>query len=756
VGLAWNRFDGSEWAACLWLPLIMFAMQTVLAEELKNPPICSVETFANVVELPELAGICEVTPLPDGGNKVKINLTSNMGPVQVGGYTITTEHYNSSYLTPVVEAKPGDTVAARLVNWLPRRRPMVHGDGDENPTNLHYFHGGIVTPRNARDLGDAAGDRANLGDNVYLHLEASRELQNQSTAEFNVPIPGPGELDARVLEEEGQIAHPAGLGWYHSHLHGISSDQVMGGMSGLLSVGDAKENVKAACHEDAVDPGKCSKATSDLRERTDVRYVLLRDMPLRNISAHPQHAIGGTAEWAPQDRDFPRGQLGRRCGVFKPDGSDFNDQDARLREGFCQRSENSAWLFTLNGQRFPTITVQAGYNILLRIGNVSSNLSYWLELYRKSDGKPKDLTILSIDGVVPARPRPPSDSSAPAPALEVPELLLMAASRAEIFISNSEKHDEDQVYVLRTKELDMGGDHWPEIQLARIVLKANPTAKPLALALNAPVAFPITEGPFAALMKLPRPIGCVADLDPGKNEHRRVTFRQHPQERGKFTILTEIVHPSGTTPEKEEKFNADPEKTVGIPNRDSSGNITSWEGIPFEDYVLEKGGIDWAGTVKGHKHQCVELRPGKGSHKQLWVLKNETGDVHNFHIHQIKFRLATKKDLEKHKIIPPEKSHTCAAPTTSEPCKSDPACGDPGYKFYEDGCDTIDPDKRPLWHDTIPVPRGEEPVFLIMSFDAAQQIGRFVYHCHILKHEDMGLMAPIEVWDPYGFLSPDP
>ena len=36
-----------------------------------------------------------------------------------------------------------------------------------------------------------------------------------------------------------------------------------------------------------------------------------------------------------------------------------------------------------------------------------------------------------------------------------------------------------------------------------------------------------------------------------------------------------------------------------------------------------------------------------------------------------------------------------------------------------------------------------------MSFDDARhQVGRFVYHCHILKHEDRGLMAPIEVWDP--------
>jgi hypothetical protein len=35
-----------------------------------------------------------------------------------------------------------------------------------------------------------------------------------------------------------------------------------------------------------------------------------------------------------------------------------------------------------------------------------------------------------------------------------------------------------------------------------------------------------------------------------------------------------------------------------------------------------------------------------------------------------------------------------------------------------------------------------------MSFDAKEQVGRYVFHCHILKHEDKGLMAPFEVWDP--------
>jgi FtsP/CotA-like multicopper oxidase with cupredoxin domain len=37
-------------------------------------------------------------------------------------------------------------------------------------------------------------------------------------------------------------------------------------------------------------------------------------------------------------------------------------------------------------------------------------------------------------------------------------------------------------------------------------------------------------------------------------------------------------------------------------------------------------------------------------------------------------------------------------------------------------------------------------MFIVINFDAEEQLGRYVFHCHILPHEDGGLMAPnIEV-----------
>ena len=60
-----------------------------------------------------------------------------------------------------------------------------------------------------------------------------------------------------------------------------------------------------------------------------------------------------------------------------------------------------------------------------------------------------------------------------------------------------------------------------------------------------------------------------------------------------------------------------------------------------------------------------------------------------------------------------------------------------------------------IWHDTIPVaPRSIDPktkqdinehVFVVIPFMAPEQVGRFVFHCHILEHEDGGMMVPVEL-----------
>jgi FtsP/CotA-like multicopper oxidase with cupredoxin domain len=738
--------------ACIgWLlPGTQLVSETRAQEpnELWQPPICSAAT-ASTFRPP---GVCEVWRRSDApeGNVVKVNLrASHAGGndpslgLQVAGYRIKSEAYNDRYLTPVIQAMPGDAVAAHLENVLEARQHAVHVHGPSNLTNLHYFHGGIVTPRNwgpppTNDQPEGKdGPNLGNGDNIYVHLQGVGPDGKSKTFDFYVPIPGRSRpLDGRVLEKEGPIEHPSGLNWYHSHLHGYSSDQVMGGMSGLLSVGDDLANVRAACLKDS--SGRCTNPvdadTAALRQATDVRYVLLRDIRLTGLKKRPDEVNGGAvdgvgpgqpADWNPNPVDFPADSS---CGAWDPAKSALDMSNIALRTGFCQSELGSAWLFTLNGQRFPTITVEGDRNLLLRIGNVSANLGYWLELKKEEDvGKPKvtgtQMRIVSIDGVVPVSPVAPDALEKPVLASAPTDVLVMPASRVELYVRNDQAHPDEQVYVLKTKRMvvstDTGAgapDSWPEVLLAKIRLKPTQRTSPVAVGLNAlqPSARPRVAAAVPKAVGRPPP-GCIRDLEDPR-EYRRVSFNPGSP----FKVKTEIIRPGPELrPELQNKPHPDEPVTSTTINES------------FEFYAKEDGGVFWDDD---HPHVCIKL-DHKFSHAQLWVLRNNTDLLHNFHIHQIKFRLATRKEIEAHGIsLTDVPAHAC-----------EPDCDNgPDYQLYSDRQDL--PVDEPLeWHDVMPVPMGN-PVFLVMSFDAPEQIGRFVYHCHILKHEDVGLMAPIEVW----------
>ncbi len=86
---------------------------------------------------------------------------------------------------------------------------------------------------------------------------------------------------------------------------------------------------------------------------------------------------------------------------------------------------------------------------------------------------------------------------------------------------------------------------------------------------------------------------------------------------------------------------------------------------------------------------------------ERWTLRNDSDDIHTFHIHQLHFQVVAVNGRP-------------AAFT--------------GHV------------------DTVRIPeRGS--VTVIIPFTGALMVGRFVFHCHVLKHEDRGMMASIEVVD---------
>jgi FtsP/CotA-like multicopper oxidase with cupredoxin domain len=98
----------------------------------------------------------------------------------------------------------------------------------------------------------------------------------------------------------------------------------------------------------------------------------------------------------------------------------------------------------------------------------------------------------------------------------------------------------------------------------------------------------------------------------------------------------------------------------------------------------------------------------QGSVEQ-WTVSNETTEVHDFHIHQIHFLL--------------EDVNGVAVPAASQ--------------------QYLDTVQIPAWSGSGAYPS----VTLLMDFRGTD-VGDFVYHCHILSHEDQGMMAIIRVIPP--------
>lgn len=116
----------------------------------------------------------------------------------------------NAYHVPPIEARPGDTVRIGLRNQLPQEHHCAHEPalmnspdamGCYNDTNNH-FHGGWVNPEGNSD-------------NVLRVLKPDPDFVHEY--EYNIPYD-----------------HPAGTFWYHPHVHGSTAIQVGSGMAGAL------------------------------------------------------------------------------------------------------------------------------------------------------------------------------------------------------------------------------------------------------------------------------------------------------------------------------------------------------------------------------------------------------------------------------------------------------------------------------------------------------------------------------------------
>jgi len=381
--------------------------------------------------------------------------------------------------------------------------------------------------------------------------------------------------------------------------------------------------------------------------------------------------------------------------------------------GQCRRTTGGKWYFTVNGQLNPTISVKPTGEIW-RITNASGSVTYDLQLTKKSKASSTAamaMQLVSIDGIS-VTPSPgisrddlkqiggakfepiacPGVKTNSPEAICVSKLHMMPGTRAEIWVVNRDANgkmigaDGNQT-ILQTAGYSTGlsGDDWPAIDLAQVVFTGNGNGN------NPPILNVRDEkhdvsglNIYAIAQDL-----AAANLAVPPDSNCRALPKGWKR-RIFFGIPSNADFGLG--------FELVDEKGKSVP-----GSFQDIAAFPYADQSI-----------------CLPLATGNMLVNERWEIVNLATEDHNFHIHQTKFRVLTKWEITGG-------ASGLFARGILQNSVPVPAGGD--------GCDgTIAAWKKGTCQSS--------PVIVEIPFAIA---GDFVYHCHILEHEDGGMMATIHV-----------
>ena len=609
--------------------------------------------------------------------------------------------------------KPGDTLKVRYVNRLPKLDPnkLRHANDPGaanlylNPTNLHTH--GILTPARAPTVSDRT-----FGDFVYVTIFNSAN---------GIPVPqsthqhGPIVMDKVDYKITIPANHPSGLFWFHPHVHGIALNQVVQGMSGLITIGEPGDYLRDA----GLTPWP----------ETSVRHLMLKEMQVLaagtvNFDSGPQTVKDGEV-LNQEDTSF--------CAQYPASGE--------LREGSCPGQDNSGnggsnfsggkWYMTVNGQQFPSVPIGSPRGEVWRLGTGAGSFSWNLQLVDDGTLKPMTVQLLAIDGVAVSLP-----SSAPASATVnfggrgrfrvvpcknsqvigdtvpvcVDQLVMMPSSRVELWVTY--RNDQGQVSrppdgasaTLKMVGLTMGtGDAWPAVDLAKVFFKQSDAAlRSLAASSAATLTDALVVGGKTDAAGLDASGGIHASAVPG---------------------VVPTAMPAGCAPlaagHRRRVFFGFSDVAVnntfamGYEEIDAQGKVVPGSQKPAPDQ-LER-------FDPSHTTICLPLGPGQAPATETWELIQLSTENHNFHIHQVRFAPDGSKGNIKQDNVP-------LGVTTP-----DPSVASQVFNNQNGVCSVAQ------WRAGLCV---SVPIVLHIPFS---QLGEFVYHCHILEHEDGGMMARIRV-----------
>jgi spore coat protein A len=138
--------------------------------------------------------------------------------------------------------------------------------------------------------------------------------------------------------------------------------------------------------------------------------------------------------------------------------------------------------------------------------------------------------------------------------------------------------------------------------------------------------------------------------------------------------------------------------------------------LTLDEYVNKSGNPVMLLLNASHWKMPVTEKPVLGS-TEIWTLINPTNDTHPIHLHLVRFQILDRQPYEPWLFQTKRQLHFLGPPEPPEPNEA-------GWK------DTVQAHSRMVTR-------------IIVPFEGFT--GRYVWHCHILEHEDNEMMRPYEV-----------
>jgi L-ascorbate oxidase len=598
----------------------------------------------------------------------------------------------SSTLSPYggvrLQLQPGDHLRIRLINQLPPAPPDAEHAYDSDPKGEEMLQ---PNPTNLHTHGlivePRKADKSDPTYGDYIYLLAYRSGTKPKMAHPGlVYTDKPVDYDIYIPKN-----HPSGLFWFHPHVHGLSLNQISEGMAGLITIGSPSDYLGDLA------------GRYGLHDGITVRHLMLKDIEVQK---------DGT--------------------VLSQQDPDFCDPDpGPIRPGWCPgvvvTSDSGStdftggrWIFSVSGQVFPSETIQ-GKGEVWRIASGSGSRGYSLAVRDDDTGELLPFQVLSIDGVsidstgndTSGFAAMVSDRVHQAPCTATHEaglrshpicatsLRMMPSARTEIWVPSRIGASKHATFMTQALNTGPEGDDWPSVGLVHLTFGGSASHAGSTFLEVRPFASEIAKS--GGILGSPAMISVhgIKDAMQAEQAGRIPQFAEHvasladPSCKALATGHTRRIY-------------------FGVP----TGNPDAF-GLGYEE--LDEKGKPVPGTFKDIEPfdhlsitVCLPLASGNKPVTERWELVNVAGEDHNFHVHQTRFRVLPANA--------PAGDAFGMMDNVPVPHGS-PGCDGSIDSFRRGACVTA-------------------PVHVEIPF---AEIGDFVYHCHILEHEDGGMMAHIRV-----------